>query len=68
MNRSNRRFWTCWGWSIAGAVLAILGAWVLRDNANWSGGVNAVMIVLPVGGFGLIVGLLWAVFRLIPDR
>ena len=68
MTSANRRFWTCWGWSMAGAVLAIFGAWVLRDNSNWSGGVNAAMIVLPVGVFGLIVGLLWAVFRLIPDR
>lgn len=55
--------------SVAVLVPVALAAYVTRGaGAEWSAGVNALLVVLPASGVALISGALAAVFRLIPER
>lgn len=53
--------------SAAMLVLAF-GLVELGQASEWGGGVNVLMVGLPVSGLALIVGVLLAVFKLIPER
>lgn len=64
-----RRFWTWWGWVMSAAMLGIAWGYVSRrPAADWSGENVAAIVALASGVFVVVVGVLLAVFRLIPER